>query len=692
MCLTGFFGDFEQSGLHGFEISPLHTSKALNDSTRFFSTDGSSIVKAYYRPFFLSLLFLLSVYTLSHGQITYQGARTPVKQQRKAAEPFESTLNPENSGVKTALYSRANAIQQRVNSFSAPYQGAAQQQALIQQPIPQQHRARYALHTSQSGQNSDSRAITQVHYQFHEEEEYLQDGEYIEEIPMESAEGEEYFLEDSPPMDSRTLINARRNAIQAAQGGWINPNPSPEPYPGASRSYTVNNPESCSSTSGSLLGSLGCGGYSPTFGTIGNCPYSPPQYIDPRDCNAAAFFQGGQGFLTGWINAGATFSPSDNNYPLGYNDRGNEFMMNQLYISAGRMVDKNRAQFDLGGRIDILYGTDYFFASSLGLETDTYGKDGAGNHYPVDDPRDAHLRWNDNNGDRRDGTASLYGLAIPQLYAEFFLPIQCGLTIKAGHFYSIMGYESVMAPQNFFYSRTLSTTYGEPTTHTGVLLSQNITPFFSVHGGITRGWDAWESANDGTSGMIGVQWETRWGPSIAFTLHSGETTIRNGDMRTNYSLVIAQQLNPNWRYVLQHDLGTEENGAYEMINLVENRSDATWVSLAQYLECQLTPSCAMGLRVEWFQDKGHSRILRYPTQSVFANGSVSVEGQNYFNVSLAMKWKPVEYITIRPEVRWDWSNVKINSTVGDVSSVSGIYDDFSKRNQCIASIDCIVMF
>ena len=39
---------------------------------------------------------------------------------------------------------------------------------------------------------------------------------------------------------------------------------------------------------------------------------------------------------------------------------------------------------------------------------------------------------------------------IPQAYAEAYVPVGNGLNVKAGHFYTPIGYESVPAPDNFF--------------------------------------------------------------------------------------------------------------------------------------------------------------------------------------------------------------------------------------------------
>ena len=53
---------------------------------------------------------------------------------------------------------------------------------------------------------------------------------------------------------------------------------------------------------------------------------------------------------------------------------------------------------------------------------------------------------------------------MPQLYADFAYN---RLTVRLGHFYTIIGYEVVTAPDNFFSSHAYTMQYGEPFTHTG---------------------------------------------------------------------------------------------------------------------------------------------------------------------------------------------------------------------------------
>ena len=48
------------------------------------------------------------------------------------------------------------------------------------------------------------------------------------------------------------------------------------------------------------------------------------------------------------------------------------------------------------------------------------------------------------------------------------------LTVKIGHFYTIIGWEVVTAPDNFFYSHAYTMYNSEPFTHTGVLATYNV--------------------------------------------------------------------------------------------------------------------------------------------------------------------------------------------------------------------------
>jgi len=367
-------------------------------------------------------------------------------------------------------------------------------------------------------------------------------------------------------------------------------------------------------------------------------------------------------YVDGWIAQGYTANadnPRDGfNGPMGFNDRADEYQLNQMYLIMGREVDTNPCSWDLGGRVDLLFGTDYFFTTAIGLET----------------RQDGSPKWNSSNGPRGTG-AALYGLAMPQAYAEISAPLGNGVNLKMGHFYTTLGQESVMAPENFFYSHSYSMLYGEPFTHTGMLFTYDLTPHLTVHGGLTRGWDTWEDPNDTCAGLMGVKWTSPDNSgSAAFALHTGdENPNRN---RTAYSLVLTRQLTDRIGYTLQHDLGIEQDGAAVGIA----RKDAIWYSINQYMFYQLNDSTTLGVRVEWFRDEDATRVFT-------AAAANQVRGSDFSEVTLGLNWKPSPCVTLRPEARWDFSGVEVPGL-----GVGGMYDGFTSKRQFTFGLDLIVSY
>ena len=58
-----------------------------------------------------------------------------------------------------------------------------------------------------------------------------------------------------------------------------------------------------------------------------------------------------------------------------FNDRSDDGQMNQLYISMARAVKTDSCCWNIGGKIDMLYGTDARFTKAIGLETHDDGSD-----------------------------------------------------------------------------------------------------------------------------------------------------------------------------------------------------------------------------------------------------------------------------------------------------------------------------
>ena len=374
---------------------------------------------------------------------------------------------------------------------------------------------------------------------------------------------------------------------------------------------------------------------------------------------------GGMFTLNGWIDQGFTWnpdSPANNfNLPVTFNDRANEYQLNQIYLSAERRVCEDGCSYDLGGRVDLLYGTDYFFTQSNGLEL----------------RRDGSPRWNSSDGPRGTGGA-LYGLALPQLYAELYAPVGNGLNVKLGHFYTIIGYESVMAPHNFFYSHSYSMQYGEPKTHTGLLARYPVSDQVTIQGGVTRGWDTWDGQSDEFGFLGGLSWiSADRNTTVDFALHTGNEDPNGENNRTMFSLIYSHQFCSGLHYTFQSDFGIEDNVE---INGNGQLVPAKWYSFVNYLTWPVAPCVDAGVRFEIFRDQDNARVLANPNELI-------VFGGNYYAVTCGLNWQVFDNAVVRPELRWDWSDVEV-----PIANTDGPFDDFSDKDQFLAALDIIVRF
>ena len=380
--------------------------------------------------------------------------------------------------------------------------------------------------------------------------------------------------------------------------------------------------------------------------------------------NNSDWFHSNGFYVDGWIDQGFTYNarrPSDGfNGPNTFNDQANKYQMNQLYFILGKEACQDPCEWGLGGRVDFLYGSDYFFTTALGLETHQNGLQ----------------HWNGNTGP--GGGANIYGIALPQAYAEIYAPWANGLSVKLGHFYSPMGYESVMAPDNFFYSHTYTRQYGEPFTHTGALASYALNDSSTLLAGVTRGWDTFEDPNDSAGLLLGFTWASEdQRTSFAATFHSGNENLAGDQNRTNYTLVLSHCLSDRLRYVLEHVYGVQNQGALDENS---NLTNATWYSFANYFLYAMNDDLDAGFRFEYFCDADNSRILAIPIDTL-------TEGSNYFPATVGLNYRPMKNVVIRPEARWDWSDVSANPL-----GVGGVYDTFSEKSQFTLAVDMIIRF
>ena len=347
--------------------------------------------------------------------------------------------------------------------------------------------------------------------------------------------------------------------------------------------------------------------------------------------------------IGGWASSGiyGNAHGATSNGPLGFNDVGDGYTVNQLWVFGEKATDTGGYGVDWGGRIDYVFGVD-------GPDTQAFGDGG----------------WDAGWNSARD-----YGSAIPQLYGEVAIN---NLTIKGGHFYTIIGWEVVQAPDNFFYSHAYTMYYAEPFTHTGVLASYALNDAVTVHGGWTAGWDSgWGNLNGASTFLGGVALTLSEDASLTWACTSGTQGdaggVIRGDVYMN-SIVFEYAVTDNFTYILQHDLGAVSGlGA----------TAAQWYGINQYLQYQINECWAAGMRIEWFRDDDGQRV--------FVNDGGVGNAGNYYALTWGLNHRPHANVVVRPEIRYDWYD-------GNLASGAQPFNDGADSEQFSGGLDFIVTF
>jgi hypothetical protein len=302
----------------------------------------------------------------------------------------------------------------------------------------------------------------------------------------------------------------------------------------------------------------------------------------------------------GWAQVGYHTEGVNGNGTGLFNDYPNRVQLHQGYLFAERETNTGGCGWDFGFRADFVYGTD-------GPDTQAFG----GDPDSWDNPWDY---------------GSAYGSAIPQLYGEVAYN---DLKVKFGKFYTIIGYESVMAPDNFFYSHSYSQYRAEPFTHTGALAEFAYNDYVTLYGGYTLGWDTGFTRNGGDTFLGGMSVDVTDCLNVTYALTYGDFGFEDGgDGSDNdgysHSIVVDWIINSNWEYVFQTDYIRNDDFL--------NANDELF-SVNQYLYYTVNDCWKFGVRAEYFDDP------RFQDEA--------------YEVTLGANYKPHANVVIRPEVRFN---------------------------------------
>ena len=289
-----------------------------------------------------------------------------------------------------------------------------------------------------------------------------------------------------------------------------------------------------------------------------------------------------------------------------FNSHPDNLNLHQQWFYLEKTAEATACSWDWGFRADVMYGVD-------AADTQAFGNsvDGAGN------ARGWDTGWNH----------GIYGFALPQLYGE----VAYGdLSVKVGHFYTLIGYEVVTAPDNFFFSHAYTMNNSEPFTHTGAIGTYSLNDNVTVYGGWTLGWDTgFDQFDEGSNFLGGVSLTLTDEVDLIYMTTIGDFGARGSDGYM-HSLIFDVDVTDRLNYVFQSDL------------LQVDSTGENTIGINQYLFYTINDCWAIGNRTEWWKND----LLG----AAAANGNVS----NY-ETTFGLNYRPNANFVVRPEIRHDWT-------------------------------------
>lgn len=271
-------------------------------------------------------------------------------------------------------------------------------------------------------------------------------------------------------------------------------------------------------------------------------------------------------------------------------------------------------------------------------------------------------------------SSGLFGVTdavdIQQAYVEYLAPVGEGLSLKFGKMATLIGAEVIESVDNWNHSRSLAFFYAIPFTHTGLRASYPLSDTLSITTGVNNGWDIADDTNSGK----GIEGQIAWAPTDEFFIsfngmYSSEstatgagTTIKAEADRWIGDIVATYQATDDLALMLNYDYGYQADAS-------AIGSSASWQALAAYAKYDLTDTCSLIGRYEYFWD-----------WDAFRTG-VGVSEVDLQEITITAQHQVNDHLITRLEYRHDWADADVFTR-----------HDGASKNQDTIAVEDIVPF
>ena len=369
------------------------------------------------------------------------------------------------------------------------------------------------------------------------------------------------------------------------------------------------------------------------------------KYLEKAGINFFGYVEGG------YFHDFSSSSPHTGPSYIGLNSYKNAAILDKISLSVERTLDLTRRKFDLGFRVEGIYGADAAFVHSNGIL----------------DNHTSRNQW--------DLLQAYLDIAVPGL----------PMRVRTGKWIGLAGFEQLSAniygafgdPARALYSYSYQFLYAEPGTQTGVLVTYALNPQWSFDAGFTRGWNqSTRDANNALDFLGRVTFTPSDKTSVIFVMTAGPeyptgfgNDLPKGDSHhwwTALDLVVTQKITEK----LWLGLGMDYVYASQIPGL--SGGSKQWGGVAGYVSYAIDPRFTFNTRLEWYSDSAKD----------FSNGAPVAA--NYYEITTGVAIKPfpsdkfLSKLLFRPEVRYDYSTKAVFNG--------------NSRNQVTGSVDVLFTF
>jgi hypothetical protein len=341
-------------------------------------------------------------------------------------------------------------------------------------------------------------------------------------------------------------------------------------------------------------------------------------------------------YMLGWIEQSYTASTDKvSNVTVTWNDRANEYLLQQAWFRFGRsVVTSGTTSPSFGYQLDVLTGSDYRFTLPRGLlNTQLYNSTGAQN---------------------------LYGVDPIQEYVSMYLPtVFQGVELRLGRVYTPWGVESLEAVSTPLLSRSYAFNFSPPFTHCGLAAYVTFSKEWSGVFMLANGNDVWWGDPAELPRFVGnIRWvqpggrntvtlatsfgSDRFNPAYATPPQQNTVALATEPYGQNnfnaFDLVYTHQFNAVLSYNLEAIYGYQTNVPQAALAVPSSNGFANWCSAAHYLFWTISPKWGSIIRFETFDDFQGER-------TGFAGLYTAITTGVQYHINKSM--------VVRPELRYD---------------------------------------